>query len=144
MLTTLENDYALVISQSLIWGDMDAYQHINNTVYFRYFEDIRMAYFEKIGVNAHMEQHNQAPILARTECDFRSPLIYPDQIVIATNCQPLSEKKFNMDYVIYSEQQDRLVAEGSGLGVYYDFNEHKSCKIPADIVARMKAPIGRE
>ncbi len=139
MFNTLEKDYALVISQNLIWGDMDAYQHINNTVYFRYFEDTRMAYFEKIGVNAHMVQHNQAPILARTECDFRSPLIYPDQIYIATKCQLLSEKKFNMDYVIVSKAQNRLVAEGSGLGVYYDFNTHKSCKVPERIALAMQS-----
>ena len=38
----LEKEYPVVIEQPLIWGDMDAYQHVNNTVYFRYFEDVRI------------------------------------------------------------------------------------------------------
>ena len=35
----LEEQYPVVISQDVIWGDMDAFGHVNNTVYFRYFED---------------------------------------------------------------------------------------------------------
>ena len=35
----LDKEYPVVLSQDVIWGDMDAFGHINNTVYFRYFED---------------------------------------------------------------------------------------------------------
>lgn len=38
---------AVVIERPVIWGAMDAYQHVNNTVYFRYFEDARIEYFER-------------------------------------------------------------------------------------------------
>ena len=38
----LKKDYPVVLSQDIIWGDMDAFGHINNTVYFRYFEDARI------------------------------------------------------------------------------------------------------
>ena len=43
----LLTDYPIVITQEVIWADMDAYRHVNNAVYFRYFESARMAYFEK-------------------------------------------------------------------------------------------------
>jgi len=33
------------------WGDMDAMGHVNNTVYFRYLETIRIDWFDKIGFN---------------------------------------------------------------------------------------------
>lgn len=46
----LNEQYPIVLSQDLIWGDMDAFEHVNNTVYFRYFEDARLAYFEKLGM----------------------------------------------------------------------------------------------
>lgn len=37
----LKSGYPVVIGQDLVWSDMDAYQHINKAVYFRYFEDVR-------------------------------------------------------------------------------------------------------
>ena len=40
-------EYPLSIEQDVLWGDMDAFQHVNNAVYFRYFEDIRLNFFEK-------------------------------------------------------------------------------------------------
>jgi len=46
----LMKEYPVIIAQDIIWGDMDAFDHINNTVYFRYFENARIEYFNKIGV----------------------------------------------------------------------------------------------
>ncbi len=126
--------YSIVIKQQVVWGDMDAFEHINNTVYFRYFEDARIAYFEKIGVRAYTEKTNLGPILARTECDFRLPLKYPEEIYVAGRCKILSAKKFQMNYLVYSESQQSVAAEGQGLLVFYDFNENKSCPIPDVIV----------
>ena len=75
-------EYAVIVKQDVIWGDMDAFSHVNNTVYFRYFEDARMAFFEKTGVIAHMDSTNIGPILASTQCQFRAPLSYPDHILM--------------------------------------------------------------
>ena len=129
----------LVISQPLIWGDMDAYEHVNNTVYFRFFEDIRMAYFARVGVDQYKAAHGKGPILARTECSFRLPLAYPGTVQIGTSVSVLSEKKLNMDYYVYSEEHGALAAEGSGLIVFYDYNANKSCAIPDEIVGRINA-----
>ena len=133
----LDKDYPVVLSQDVIWGDMDAFGHINNTVYFRYFEDARIAYFDKIGVHQQMEQFNIGPILAKTHCNFRLPLDYPDRIHIATRSSILSPKTFNMEYVVFSEQHGALTAEG--LIVYYDYANGNSCEIPEAIVAAIKA-----
>ena len=38
-------DYPVVIETPVAWGEMDAYGHVNNIVYFRYFESARIAYF---------------------------------------------------------------------------------------------------
>src|SRR5262245_7570674 len=41
--------FPVVIDQDVRWGDLDAYGHVNNTVFFRFFESARIAYFEAIG-----------------------------------------------------------------------------------------------
>ena len=129
--------------QDVNWGDMDAFGHINNTVYFRYFENIRMAYFEKTSVNEHKNATQIGPILASTQCQFRAPLTYPDHIHIGTRIKELEkieqgEKRFTMEYAVFSEQQDCIAAKGEGLIVYNNYNEGKSCAIPESILAAFK------
>ena len=131
----LKEKYPLVLSQDLIWRDMDSFQHINNAVYFRYFEDIRIAYFEKINVIGHMNETQIGPILASTRCDFRAPLTYPDTIQIATVVKDISRKHFKMKYIVYSERLDKVAAEGEGLIVYYDYQRETSCEIPEVILS---------
>jgi len=135
----LEDNYPVVLSQDVIWGDMDAYGHVNNTVYFRYFEDARIAYFDKIGVQEHKDKMQIGPILATTNCDFRLPLEYPDRVQIVTRGHILSPKKFNMYYGVYSERFGGMAAEGEGLLVYYDYAGGKSCEIPDAVVTAINA-----
>ena len=134
----LKKEYPVVLSQDIIWGDMDAFGHINNTVYFRYFEDARIAYFDQIGVHEQMKQIGVGPILATTQCNFRLPLDYPDHIHIATRSNILSPKKFNMEFVVFSKRHGAITAEGDGLIVYYDYANGKSCEIPDAIVTAIK------
>ncbi len=135
----LENEYPVVLRQDVVWGDMDAFAHVNNTVYFRYFEDARIAYFDRIGVHEQKTHFGVGPILAATNCNFRLPLDYPDRIHIATRSRILSPKKLNMEYVVFSERHGAIAAEGEGLIVYYDYATGKSCEMPQAIVAAIEA-----
>jgi acyl-CoA thioester hydrolase len=120
---------------------MDAFQHINNTVYFRYFEDARLAYFEKTGVMEHMNQTNIGPILAETQCQFRAPIAYPDQVLIGTRLKEIplqGDSRFIMEYAIYSDQHDTIAAKGTGNVVYYNYEQGSSCEIPANLIAVFK------
>ena len=63
--------YPVITEQAVIWGDMDAFQHVNNTIYFRWFETARIRYFEEIGFLEHLEATGVGPILAETSCRFR-------------------------------------------------------------------------
>ena len=53
----LEENFPVTLFQDVIWGDMDAYGHVNNTVYFRYFEDARWEFFNRFGVNEYKLKH---------------------------------------------------------------------------------------
>jgi len=130
----LQEQYPIVLPQDIIWGDMDAFGHVNNTVYFRYFEDARLAYFDKLGIREYKAERNIGPILAKTDCNFKLPLRYPDHIYIAARSKVLSPKKFEMEYAVYSDSFGGIAAEGRGLLVYYDYNSGKSCAIPQQIV----------
>lgn len=135
----IQDKFPVVLSQDLVWSDMDAFQHINNRVYLRYFEDARMAYFEKIQVMDHKNKTQFGPILAAINCNFRAPLSYPDRIQVATTVKEMESRRFKMSYVVYSEKLGKVAAEGDGLIVYYDYENHKSCPIPDAIRASINA-----
>lgn len=134
----LGKQYPIHLKQTVIWGDMDAFEHVNNTVYFRYFEDARMEFFMQLGVIDHLKETNIGPILASTRCDFRVPLSFPDEIVIGAWIDQIAEKRFTMHYRVHSLSQQCLVAEGEGLVVFYDYENKKSSAIPEHIVQNIE------
>ena len=130
----VRKQYPVVLEQDVIWRDLDAFQHVNNAVYFRYFEDARISYFARTGILEHKQQTGLGPILASTKCDFRIPLSFPDRVLIATTVKDLKEKRFTMQYFVFSENAGELAAEGEGLIVYYDYTAGHSCPVPQNIV----------
>lgn len=132
-------NYPLVITQNVIWSDLDSYQHVNNAVYFRFFEDVRMRLFENAGVADYMGKHQVGPILASTTCNFRAPLTYPDTIHIAAGIEEIKTRTLTMKYSVCSEGLDKQAAEGEGLIVFYDYQRKLSCEIPHGLVAAMEA-----
>ena len=134
----LNKQYPVHLQQSVIWGDMDAFQHVNNTVYFRYFEDVRIEFFTQLGVMKYLEETQVGPILASTRCDFRAPVSFPDDVVIGAWISQVAEKRFTMYYQAHSLSQQCLVAEGEGLVVFYDYKNNKSAAIPSHIVENIE------
>ena len=66
--------YPVIVTQAVVWGDMDSYQHVNNVVYFRYFENARLEYFRRLDWFEYEKQTGIGPILAATQAlDLRGP-----------------------------------------------------------------------
>jgi acyl-CoA thioester hydrolase len=130
--------FPVILQQQLEWGDMDALNHINNVVYFRYFENVRMKYFERIGVMEEMEKTKIAPILGATECKFLLPLTYPDTLTLGASVSQVREKRLTMKYVIYSQKSKEIAAEGGAEVVFVDFSSGRSSLISETILAAIK------
>ena len=137
-MTIIDRDYPIRLNQAVVWGDMDAFGHVNNTVFFRYFEDARWQFFNQFGVNEYKEKHNVGPILASTTCNFRLPLTFPDRIQIGARYDIVAPKKIIMTYAVYSEQHEAIAAEGESLLVYYDYQRGQSCAIPTDVLNQIQ------
>lgn len=136
--TTLLEEFPVVVEISVAWGEMDSLGHVNNAVYFRYFETARMAYFEKLQFLRHMETTGIGPILASTQCKFKRPVKYPDTIWVGVRASDIQEDRFVTHYRIVSKQQAAVVAEGEGLIVTYDYTKNQKAPIPDIISKRMR------
>ncbi len=112
------------------WGEMDAMGHVNNIIYFRYFESIRIHYFERLGLSDYTKETGIGIILASTECRFKMPLQYPDTVIVGTKILTMEEDRFIMGHEVFSTKTKRIAAEGEGVVVTYDYRNNKKVPIP--------------
>jgi acyl-CoA thioester hydrolase len=129
--------YPVVIEVPVAWGEMDSLRHVNNIVYFRYFESARMAYFERVGFWEHMDETGVGPILASTQCRFRLPLTYPDTVSIGARVPEIDGDRFIMKYIVVSHSHGKAAAEGEGLIVSYDYRKLAKAPLPEVIRRRI-------
>lgn len=121
------------------WGEMDAFGHVNNVVYFRWFETGRMSLFAELGVTLRDINEGCGPILAETRCSFRKPVTFPDTVTVHTSISRIGTKSFGMRYRIESESLGDTVAEGDGTLVWYDYAKNETAPLPDDLRARLEA-----
>ena len=128
----------VVIETPVAWGQMDAFRHLNNTAYFRFFESGRIAYFERMKILEYMETTGVGPILASTSCRFKIPLTYPDTVSIGTRVSEIETDRFTMEYYVVSHQHQKVAAEGNGLIVCFNYKENKKASLPAELKKRIE------
>jgi acyl-CoA thioester hydrolase len=133
----LLKDYPVVIEIPIAWGDMDAFQHVNNVAYFRYFESARIFYSEKLGLHKMRDETGIGPILGSTSCKYRLPLTYPDTVSVGAKVVDIAEDRFTMKYVVVSHRHQKLAAEGDGVVVMYNYNEGRKTAIPEELRQRI-------
>ena len=122
--------FPVVTKIPVIWGDMDSFQHVNNVIYFRYFESARIQYFETLGWLKIIEKMGIGPILGSTSCRYRIPLTYPDTVFAGAKITDLHEKRFTMEYLLVSEKHEGPVAEGTGIVFCYNYQKSQTTTIP--------------
>jgi acyl-CoA thioester hydrolase len=136
-LAEFENTFPIRIELPVQWGEMDAFKHVNNATYFRYFESARLAYFEACGLFGRTESSTIGPILASTECQYRRPVNYPDQLWVGARIGELQRFGFIQHYGIFSQTQQALTTEGSGRIVLLDYNSNTKVEPDAQLLARI-------
>jgi acyl-CoA thioester hydrolase len=129
--------YPVVVEQAVVWGDMDAYAHVNNVVYFRYFENARLEYFRRIGWPEIEEATGVGPILAATRARFRLALTYPDTIFIAARLGTLGADRFTLDHRIVSRRLGAVATEGEGTVVAFHYGRGAKAPLPAELLRRI-------
>ena len=132
-----KNQFPIVIEFPVAWGEMDALQHVNNIVYFRYFESARMKFFDRIEFWPSLSETGIGPILGSTNCRFRIPLTYPDTVSVGARVPKIEADRFLMEYKVFSHRHQRIAAEGEGMIVAYDYKEFRKTILPDEIRSRL-------
>jgi len=111
---------------------------VNNVVYFRYFEDARVPWLDRIGWMKLREVQGLGPIVASTSARYRRPLSYPDRIAVGVRVKEMQIDRMTLEYRLVSAKWNGIAADGEAVVVSYDYTAGKKCPVPEEV----KAAIG--
>jgi acyl-CoA thioester hydrolase len=113
------------------WRDMDAFRHVNNSVYLTYLEETRDEWFLEVLGNGLLLNDF---VLARCAIDYRSPLTQDDgHVDVEVRCTRVGTSSVTMGERVLSVLDGRLVAEAESVVVHLDQETGKSRPLTDEI-----------
>jgi acyl-CoA thioester hydrolase len=112
------------------WGDMDPMGHVNNTVYFRYFESVRLEWFYRIGCRPN--PGGEGLVIINAFCNFHQQLEYPGEVLARHYVASPGRSSFETYFTL--ERTDRpgsVCTSGGATAVWVDFPQQRSTPMPA-------------
>jgi acyl-CoA thioester hydrolase len=111
------------------WGDMDAMGHVNNTIYFRYFEIARLDWIFKVTGSASLTGHG--PVIVNAFCSFLRQLEFPGDLLARQYVAHPGRSSFDTYLTLERTDQPGVVwAEGGAKTVWTDYAARKSVPMP--------------
>lgn len=106
----------VVYEQTVEWGDMDAFNHVNNVVYYDYAQRSRIHYLEQLG----LFDETTHTVIAASSCQYIVPVTYPDTLWIGVRAKKIGNTSLTHEYLYFSTAQKKLVAKGESVMVFFD------------------------
>lgn len=111
------------------WGDMDAMGHVNNTVYFRYLETIRIDWMHAI--NAAPQPSGLGPVIVNAFCNFYKQLEFPGDVLMKMYVSDPGRTTFETwGTMERSDQPGVIYAAGGATMIWVDFPQQKAVDLP--------------
>ena len=123
-----------VVPHQVIFRDLDGIGHVNNSVFFTYFEWSRtVLWFDMMGGR---EAHDLGFIVARAECDFRHQLGM-EPIEIGVRFGEMRTTSLDFLHEIRKGDGGQIAASGKVVVVLYDWKSHSKVQISDDFRRRV-------
>lgn len=105
---------------------------VHNAVYLLYFETGRIDYLKRIGAQFDLNsvRGKHKVVLVRNEIDYRRPLSFDDEIVVATRISSIGTTSFVMEGVMLHKQTSEIVSTNVAVHVWLHRDHHTSTRVP--------------
>ena len=118
------------------WGDMDAYGHVNNTVYFRYMEQARVEWITSMGYD--VAPGPESMLMMNGFCNFYKQLSYPGELILKTSIGVIGRTSMDVyTSMALAVTPDEEVAIGGATMVWVDLTTNKSAPWPEHILQKI-------
>jgi len=141
---TTADDFPVSLEFPIQWGDLDAYGHVNNLSYLRWFEAARAVYATKVGVVTLPGQPGVGGIVASLRCQYLRSVSYPGVVQACVRITKLTIAGVSLEFQIFDRATGVPAASGGCEVVLVDIASEKPVPIPDEIRAAVEELEGKE
>jgi acyl-CoA thioester hydrolase len=120
------------------WMDNDVYGHVNNVVYYSWFDTVVNQFLVTHGV-LDIEHSPVIGLVIETQCNYFAPISFPDQITAGVCVTKLGHSSVRYEVGIFRADEEGASAQGHFVHVYVDRATRKTAAIPADMRALLSS-----
>lgn len=119
------------------WGDMDAYSHVNNTIYFRFMEQARVDWIHSLGYDTM--PGDEAMLMMNGFCNFYQQLSYPGTLILKTYIGAIGRTSMDLyTSMSLTSTPEVIAAFGGATMVLVNTKTHQSTPWPEHILAKLR------
>jgi len=126
--------YALFTAISTRWSDNDAYRHVNNVVYYGFFDTAVNQHLIEAGV-LDVDQSPTVGLVVETQCRYFAPVSFPDRVTVGLRVAHLGNSSLRYELGVFRNDEEVAVAEGHFVHVYVDRASNRPVPLPAAVRA---------
>lgn len=124
------------------FNDVDKFGHVNNTIYFQYYDTAKTDYIAKVCPN--VEWDREAIMVVHIECDFISQLRGDSIVAVRTAVNKIGHKSFNLLQEVYNMDTDEVICRCTSIMVAYNLEKHESMLMPQKWIEAISNFEGRQ
>ena len=131
-------DFRAWQSFSTRWGDNDAYGHVNNTVYYEWFDSAVNGWLVSQGL-LDIAGGDPIALVAETRCAFAAPLAYPEPVDVGLAVAELGRSSIRYRIGVFAANSDTAAAQGEFVHVVVDRANRRPVPIPESWRAKLES-----
>lgn len=125
------SDYPYHVEIATRWQDNDAYGHINNVMYYSFFDTaVNRFLIEEGGLNIH--NGNIVAYVVSSQCQYITPAAYPENIFVGVRVIKVGRSSVTYGLSVYAGEAKRRVAHGQFVHVFVERSSDKAVPIPVN------------
>ncbi|WP_018433484.1 acyl-CoA thioesterase [Paraburkholderia atlantica] len=129
--------YPHFLSITTRWMDNDVYGHVNNVVYYSYFDTVVNEYLIRAGV-LDFEHGATIGLVVETQCNYFAPLVFPDRIDAGLRVARLGTSSVRYEVGLFRDGDAAPAAQGRFVHVYVDRATRRPVNLPAELRAALE------
>jgi len=126
------SDYPHAREITTRWMDNDAYGHVNNVVYFSYFDTAVNMWLIERGL-LDIKKSAVIGCVVETGCQYFAPLAYPETVTAAMRVAHVGRSSVRYEIALFGEGADTAAAQGHFVHVYVDRGTRRPVELPAEL-----------
>ena len=117
--------------------DNDAYGHVNNVVYYSYFDTVVNEYLIRAGV-LDVEHGETIGLVVETQCNYFAPLVFPERVEAGLRVIRIGSTSVRYEVGLFKEGYAHAAAQGHFVHVYVDRATRRPVELPAALRAALE------